>query len=371
MTACIKNLSYLKLKSILTSLKQVPPQIRNLSAVSTPSLELNHTDPVKPVTTDINLVEYPEIDEDEYLSDKVVSKMMIPRALDPSTEDLSYLAPELKPTFNFAAYANQSPTIQELVKLGVQLWRIEANQESMACILKRNFEDMKPYIQFLHDCGVPPEEIGRFITKNPRIFEQDMDDLKTRIRYLRAHNFSRDNIARIVTAHPPWLSFPTKFIDKRLGFFQREFKLTGEQVRFVTLRKPALITFKGHQLRENIFCVREQMGFYPGEMKAILLNKPAVYTTERRLTLPNFEYVHNEMMISHDIIAQMPIILRTTVDRIKSRHLFLKALKRDQYDPTKPLYVSLDDIASPTDYVFCYKSARASIELYDMFLRSL
>ncbi|KAG8038729.1 hypothetical protein G9C98_000284 [Cotesia typhae] len=92
---------------------------------------------------------------------------------------------------------------------------------------------------------------------------------------------------------------------------------------------------------------------------------------ERRLTLLSFEYVHNEMMISHDIIAQMPLILRTNLDRIKSRHLFLKALKRDQYDPTKPLYVSLDDIASPTDHVFCCKSARTSIELYDMFLRSL
>ncbi|XP_008559579.1 transcription termination factor 3, mitochondrial [Microplitis demolitor] len=380
MSVCVKNLSYLKLKSILTNFKLKPKLSRNLC-----SQILNHNSSngqidfknngthtlVKPVVTDLNLVEYPEVDAGEYLTDEIVKKMPIPKALDICEEDLSGLAPNLLPTFNFAAYANYSETIQELVKLGVELWKLEDSPDKMECILQRNFDDMKPYIQFLHDSGVAVDEIGKFITKNPQIFKQDMDDLKTRIRYLRAHKFSRDDIARIVTSHPCWLNFTTKFLDQRLGFFQKEFKLNGNEVRFLTVRKPILITHKQSELRENIFCVREQMGFYPEEMKLIILNKPTVYTTERYLTLRNFEYVHNEMMISHELIARMPYILNSTLDRIKSRHLFLKSLKRDQYDPTKPLYVSLDDIASPTDHVFCAKSARTSIELYDMFLRSL
>lgn len=91
----------------------------------------------------------------------------------------------------------------------------------MEAILSKNFEDMKPYIQFLHDCGVPADGIGFSLTVNPKIFKEDLDDLRTRIRYLRAHKFSKEDIAVIVSAAPRWLSWRTDEIDNKLAYFQR------------------------------------------------------------------------------------------------------------------------------------------------------
>ena len=200
----------------------------------------------------------------------------LPGALETCKEDLSYIAPLHQPSFNFAHYANDSPMIRELAKLGVKFYLIEENPKAMEILLRYSFDDMKPYIQFLHDTGVPAENIGQFITRNPFIFTQDMDDLHTRIRYLRAHDFDREMIARIVDKNPHWLMFSTKRIDNRLGYFQREFQLTGTEVRALTTKQPRLITFNFAHLRERNFVIREVMGFNKEEVKTLILAQPGL-----------------------------------------------------------------------------------------------
>ncbi|XP_015118742.1 transcription termination factor 3, mitochondrial [Diachasma alloeum] len=308
--------------------------------------------------------------DDIFLKD-LVKDMKNPSALDECDEDMSDLGPYHRPSFNFAAYANKSETIQELVKLGVELWKLEAQQGAMEAILSKKFEEMKPYIQFLHDCGVPVDRISTFITKNPLIFKEDMDDLRTRIRYLRAHNFDKNDIARIVTEAPRWLSWRTDEIDNKLAYFQREFQLSGSEVRALVHRRPQLITFALKDIRDNTFAIKEEMGFDDDQAKEILLNKPKIWEKARLALIASFIYVHEVMEIPHEIIAKQPSVIATRVERLKQRHLFLVALKRAQYDAKKPLYVPLDSLAMGTDFEFCTKRAKSSIELYDMFLKTL
>lgn len=63
------------------------------------------------------------------------------------------------------------------------------------------------FFRFLHDLGVPSDELGAFITKNPWIFKEDLDDLQVRVNYLQSKKFSAEMIARIVRRNPCWLSF--------------------------------------------------------------------------------------------------------------------------------------------------------------------
>lgn len=68
--------------------------------------------------------------------------------LGPCKEDLSTYAPNLTPTFNFAAYVNRSDTLQQLVKLGVNLYELEKKKDVPELILRLSFEaDIKPYIR--------------------------------------------------------------------------------------------------------------------------------------------------------------------------------------------------------------------------------
>lgn len=68
--------------------------------------------------------------------------------LEPCTEDLSTVAPYFQPSFNFAAYVNNSPTLQELVKLGVDLHSLERRKNVPEFILRLEFStDMKEHIR--------------------------------------------------------------------------------------------------------------------------------------------------------------------------------------------------------------------------------
>ena len=184
----------------------------------------------------------------------------------------------LLPTYNLAAYVNESELLQQFVQLGVDLSSIEKRKGLAQFVLGLKLEeDVKPRLLFLKDQGVPAERFGELITKNPLIFKLDLDDMETRINYLEAKRFSKTQIQRILTLNPFWLMFSTKRIDKRLGYFQKEFQLRGEEVRFLSSKLPRLITYNMEHLSQATFSIREEMGFNNEEIKCLLLSKPRLW----------------------------------------------------------------------------------------------
>lgn len=68
--------------------------------------------------------------------------------IEPCNEDISTVAPYFRPSFNFAAYVNNSPTLQELVKLGVNLHSLEKKKGVPEFILQMEFnKNMKEHIR--------------------------------------------------------------------------------------------------------------------------------------------------------------------------------------------------------------------------------
>ncbi|CAD1475270.1 unnamed protein product [Heterotrigona itama] len=313
------------------------------------------------------------LEKNVYKIDDAVEEIdeKLPGPFDRCKEDLSHIGPYITGTYNFAKFANDSRTIQQLVKLGVELYKIESDKEVLEMFLQLDFErDMKPYIQFLYDCGVSSENLGFFITRFPKIFKEDIDDLHTRIRYLRAHDFNITMIQTIVNKHPPWLAFKTQEIDYRLGYFQNNFKLNGSQVRNLAVKCPKLITYDMKRIRHSSFAIKEEMGFTKLEIHCILRKAPRVLIRARTEVLKTFDYLHNHMQLSHDIISQEPTILLCRKRRLEVRHRFLVELKKDQYDPTKPLYVSPLYLVTGSDNEFCENVAKTSIHTYNDFLRT-
>lgn len=292
--------------------------------------------------------------------------------LEPNVTNFSNISPALRPTFNVAAYVNEYYSLQQLVKLGVELYKFDSNPKIMETILKLDFErDMKPYIRFVHDCGVPVEELGKFFSKNPMIFTEHMDDLITRINYLEHKNFSKEMITTIVRKHPKWLSHSTIDIDTSLGFFQTKFYLTGDNVRNIVIKLPKLITWPKHSVNLVMFSLKEEMGFNRSEMKRLLLIHPKVYTMSKNHLLQRFNYIHNIMNIDQDRIVLEPQVLSSRLFRIKQRHEYLKYLNQAQYDPTKPNYVSLLKLISGNDSEFCLNVAKTSVEMFNSYLKTV
>lgn len=87
--------------------------------------------------------------------------------------------------------------------------------------------------------------------------------------------------------------------------------------------------------------------------------------------LKTFEYVHRIMGIPLETIVNIPEVLTCRQFRIKQRYLFLKSLNKLQFDPKKPLYISLLDLISGSDAHFSTEVAKSSIQAFNAFLKTL
>jgi len=275
-------------------------------------------------------------------------------------------------SLNLAAYVNKSTTLQQLVRLGVDLSKWDKERDVPDFVIKLDFEkDIQPYIQFLNDNGVPANELGKVLTKNPMIFQQPIDDLKVRINYLESKKFSTEAIARILTKAPYFIMFSTRQIDHRLGYFQKEFNLTGDELRSVVTRLPKLVLQSFRMITEKQFSFKVEMGFNKDEIKSLVINKPKLWLLEKRSLLERFQYLHNEIGISHSLLLNYPGALLHRQFDVKQRHLYLKALDRAQYDPTQESYISLKALVSGSDSDFCSEVTKTSVKKYNEFLKTL
>lgn len=209
-----------------------------------------------------------------------------------TTED--EIAPFIKPTFNLAAYANKSRTLQQFLDLGVDLHKIEKRKGLGQFFLQLDFDkDVKDHLLFLKDVGVSPDIFGEFITKNPLIFKESIEDLQTRVNYLQSKQFKKEMIGRIVEKNPFWLMFSTRRIDRRLGYFQKNFVLNGNQVRLLSSKQPKLITYNLDHIRQSTFSVQKEMGFDTNETRQLVLQKPRIFMMSKFSMTFNQDLSHN------------------------------------------------------------------------------
>lgn len=80
------------------------------------------------------------------------------------------------------------------------------------------------------------------------------------------------------------LFYSTVRIDKRLGYFQKTFGLTGNEVRYLASKQPQLITYNLHHITTNSFVIKEEMGFNDKEVKELILGKPKLWMMSKYLS---------------------------------------------------------------------------------------
>ncbi|KAB1257971.1 Transcription termination factor 3; mitochondrial [Camelus dromedarius] len=257
--------------------------------------------------------------------------------------------PPLPPSsFTLRDYVDHSETLQKLVLLGVDLSKIEKHPDAANLLLRLDFEkDIKQILLFLKDLGIEDNQLGTFFTKNYAIFSEDLENLKTRVAYLQSKNFSKADIAQMVRNAPFLLSFSVERLDNRLGFFQKELELSVKKV------------------------YRLELGFKHNEIQHMITKIPKMLTANKRKLTETFDYVHNVMRVPHHIIVKFPQVFNTRLFKVKERHLFLTYLGRAQYDPAKPNYISLDKLVSMPDEIFCEEMAKASVQDFEKFLKTL
>jgi len=163
----------------------------------------------------------------------------------------------LNPTYSLTTLVNESDTLQKMVDLGVDLskWESSDGLKGAGLALSLDFElDVAPRIQFLADLGVHPDRLGHIFTQaGPSLLKTDLDALRTRVEYLQWKKFSKKSVVKIVSHCPQWLTHTVTDIDRRLGYFQTSFALTGDMVRSMATSGPNLVVWNGvHMAVERV-----------------------------------------------------------------------------------------------------------------------
>ncbi|XP_012498986.1 PREDICTED: transcription termination factor 3, mitochondrial [Propithecus coquereli] len=193
----------------------------------------------------------------------------------------------------------------------------------------------------------------------------------SRVAYLRSKNFSKTDISQMVRNAPFLLNFSVERLDNRLGFFQKELELSVKKTRDLVVRLPRLLTGSLEPVKENMKVYRLELGFKRNEIQHMITRIPKMLTANKRKLTETFDYLHNVMNIPHHIIVKFPQVFNTRLFKVKERHLFLSYLGRAQYDPAKPNYISLDKLVSIPDEIFCEEIAKASVQDFEKFLKTL
>ncbi|KJH43435.1 hypothetical protein DICVIV_10535 [Dictyocaulus viviparus] len=287
-------------------------------------------------------------------------------------------------TRSLVPLVNHSVLLQNLVDIGVNLFEVEQNTSAGKHLLRLEFrKDVKPKLQWLLSLGFDVTDLGVYLTKNPFYLLQDLKDMQARVNYLTAMRFSKGDVCKIIKDFRYWLNIDVKIIDSRLGWVQKQFGLTGDEVRDLIRKEARILMFGLGPLQRLVGLLNKEFGFSPGQIKRILLNDPRIFMMDTKLIRMNYDYVHNVMKISNSVIATYPLILRCSHSSIRNRHEFLKKLGKAVYEGTiidgtqvscapidnvKP--VSMEVFLDGNDAVFARKAADTYVAVYNRFLQN-
>ncbi|XP_026867474.2 transcription termination factor 3, mitochondrial isoform X1 [Electrophorus electricus] len=281
--------------------------------------------------------------------------------------------PGLPPvTFTLRDYVDKSETLQKLVQLGVNLFKLEQRRNVGSMLVRLDFQgDVSPRLFFLKDLGVEDTQLGPLLSKNPFILTESLENLQGRVSYLKSKKFSSEAVAAMVSKAPYLLNFSVERMDNRLGFFQQQLGLSAQKTRDVVTRLPRLLCGSIEPVKENLKVCELQFGFRKNEIQHIVSKVPKVLTANKRKLTQVFDFVHNTMGVPHSLIAKFPQVLNAKFIRIKERHLFLDYLGRAHYEPAHPNYISLQRLVSLPDDVFCTEVALVSLKDFERFQKTL
>lgn len=283
------------------------------------------------------------------------------------------MRPSLRPfTFDLAYLINESETLKRFVEMGVDVYRWNNPNEKGKYILTLNFErDCMAHLIFLNDLGLKKKKLGEFLGYNPWIFKETIDDLQVRVKYLKSLDFDDEQIRDVCSRAPFLLNLSTKTLDAKFQWFRRKFQLDQSQSKEFVVLAPKLLTLPLKGISNTYFNMNQQLDFSREEMKEIFRVYPKIFIYDYKLIELNFDFLFNEMEIPRSAFLLYPPVLKQSFQQLRTRCLYLKYLKRAQFDPTKANFVSLKDLCLKTNDLFCQNVAKTTIQHYLNFMKTL
>jgi len=256
--------------------------------------------------------------------------------------------------------------------MGVDVYRWNQPNVKAKYILTLNFErDCIQHLVFLNELGIKNKDLAQFLSYNPWIFKETIEDLNVRINYLESKGFNQENIRNILIRAPFLLNLSTKMLETKLNWFRNKFHLINNEIHDFVIRAPKLLSLPLQDISNTYFNMHTKLNFEYLELNKLFKQYPKLFIYDYKLIELNFDFLYNEMNISRQRLIDYPPILKQSFQQLRTRCLYLKYLNRQQFDPTKPNFISLKDLCLKTNDLFCQYVTKTSIQHYLNFMKTL
>merc|ERR1712226_86760 len=264
-----------------------------------------------------------------------------------STKELFDLVkPSLREGQKLKHYVHSTFHLQVFVALfGLNLHRIDIkrNDELTRIIMRTNIKnDVLPrlnLLQYFFDISI--SESGNIFGKCPRVLEHPLDSLYDTLNYYKKCNFPPEEMKKLFVKHPRALLMPPIGVDETLSVLQLMTDLPAKDVKRIIVSAPRIVTSEVDHITWNRNVFRDKFLFNVEEFHRAALDCPEILLIRCERLEDVYSYLTTEMKLTNDLISHSAQVFKTQLNDIKTLNLFLKSINRDQYDPTKPLYVSL------------------------------
>ncbi|KAL7070069.1 hypothetical protein ACQ4LE_010957 [Meloidogyne hapla] len=273
---------------------------------------------------------------------------------------------------SIAQYANFSETIQLLVDMGVDLFESTRNDPRLGQSLVRlKWErDVKPKVYWLHkQIGFSPEDLANYLSRNPYFLFQKVKHLNAHLNYLNFRRFTHPQIRKIIFESRYWLNNSIERLDARLGWLNRQFFLSSKQLRLVVIKEPKIIAFGIGCISGIVRSLNLQCGFSQKDLRVMLIMDPRLFLSDLTRILISYNYLAYVMQIENEQIVKCPSALRCPLTGLRHRHEYLFRLRKVNYIPKTPNYISLNKLLHPSDRYFAENVAETPLEDYNRFLK--
>uniref|UniRef100_A0A915Q3T0 Transcription termination factor 3, mitochondrial n=1 Tax=Setaria digitata TaxID=48799 RepID=A0A915Q3T0_9BILA len=274
-------------------------------------------------------------------------------------------------SWSIAHYVNHLQVLQVLVELGMDLFEVDSTTHIGRQLVKLDWEDVRPKLVWLiHQVGMSITDVGSYLTRNPYFLLQDLESMQIRLNYLYSKQLTKAKILRIVKKNRFWLNMDVKTIDARLGWIQKTFELTGDEVRQVIVTEPRVIMYGIGPFERLVIILNKDLEFTKEQIKSILLRDPRVFMLESSALHVTYNYLRYTMHLSKMQIADWPFCLRFSIGSIRRRHEFLVQLRKADYNEGSPNFVHLSALLQPSDQKFALNVACVYLNAYNTFLKN-
>lgn len=188
-------------------------------------------------------------------------------------------------------------------------------------------QTVRPRIEFLKDCGVPPQNTAKVVSKAPMIMSLGLKEtLEPRAEFLRnALGLNKSNLGKLISRHPQVLTCTEDMMQQRVDFLISRAGVKPDDLGKVVVAHPQVLHYKLDSMLERLEYL-DSVGMRQEQIAQAVSRFPQIFSLSVTTNMaPKWHYLVEHLGGDVNALCSYPGYFSLSLNnRIMMRHLFLQ-----------------------------------------------